>query len=199
MAFIEQRLLECVSYGTSGGPTWNTRKTPLKSGITRRNPLRARPLYRYHVMYRNLLPPGHRAVYDAFNACYGGVHSFRLKDWHEFEAEDELLAVATGSAQQVQLIKSYTFGAQTVTRRIRKPVVGTVELTANGAPLAAVVDYTTGMVTFTATAAQTIRWSGEFDVPVMFEQDELPFSGEDRGAGGLFLTGDVPLVEDISV
>lgn len=199
MAFINARLLDCVSFGTSGGPTFVTRKIALKNGIVRRNPLRSRPLYRYHVLYRNIDPDNHRLVNDAFIACYAGVHSFRLKDWHDYQADDELIGVAIAGAQEMQLIKSYAFGSQSVERAIRKPVSGTVTLTSNGSPLAATVDYATGIATFNGTAGHLIRWSGEFDVPVMFEQDELPFSGEDRGAGGLFLTGDVPLVEDISV
>lgn len=200
MAFIEERLLECVSYGTSGGPTWRTRKVSLRSGVVRRNPMRSRPLYRYQVLYNNLQPDHHKEVYDAFNACYGGVHSFRMKDWHDFECINELLPVlGTGSSQAVQLVKTYAFGSQSVTRLIRKPVTGTVVLRANGTPISVSVDYTTGIITFTATAAATLRFDCEFDVPVMFEGDELPFTGNEKGANGLFLSGDVPLIEDTSV
>lgn len=200
MAFIEERLLDCVSYGTQGGPTWLTRKVPLRSGIIRRNPLRSRPLYRFNVIYRNLLPQHHMEVINAFNACFGGVHSFRLKDWSDFEAHDELLPVlGTGAEQTVQLVKIYRFGNQNVSRPIRKPVEGTVTLTDDGNPIPVMVDYTTGMATFTASVGGILRWSGEFDVPVMFEDDELSFSGDDKGVDGLFLTSDVALMEDISV
>jgi uncharacterized protein (TIGR02217 family) len=198
--FIEQRLLECVTYGTRGGPTWVTRRVQLKNGVIRRNAMRSRPVYRFVVVYRNLHPEDHEEVVSAFNACMGGVYGFRLKDWQDFEATNELLpAAGTGSPQSVQLVKSYTFGSQTIARPIRKPVNGTVSLTANGSPIAATVDYTTGMVTYTAANGSVIRWSGEFDVPVIFEDDELSFSGDDKGVDGLFLTSDVSLIEDISV
>lgn len=200
MAFIEERLLECVSYGTSGGPSWRTRRIGLNNGVIRRNAMRARPLYRFNILYRNLNPQGHQAIYDAFNACMGGLHSFRLKDWQDFEAENEVIALATGGAQTVQLVKNYTFGSESVARPIRKPVTGTVTLAHNGVAFAPTsVDYTTGEVTFTTTAGHSVTWSGEFDVPVMFDADELPFSSENKGVDGLFLTGDVPLVEDIAV
>lgn len=199
MSFVEERLLDCVSYGTSGGPTWTTRKVPLRSGIIRRNPLRSRPLYRFNVVYRNLLPAHHMEVINAFNACFGGVHSFRIKDWSDFEAFDELLPVlGTGAEQTVQLAKLYQFGNVNVSRPIRKPVASTVTMTDDGAPLAFVLD-SVGRATFTATNGGVLRWSGEFDVPVMFEDDELSFSGDDKGADGLFLTSDVSLMEDISV
>lgn len=199
MSFIEDRLLECVTYGTAGGPTFSTRKIGLRSGIVRRNPRRSRPLYRYSVIYKNLSPTQHADVISAFNACYGGVHSFRLKDWSDFEADDEVLpVVGTGSSQSVQLVKGYTFGSNSIARPIRKPVHSTVVLTANNVPISKTIS-SVGVVTFTATAGHVLRWSGEFDVPVMFEDDELLFSGNDRGVNGLFLTSDVALVEDISV
>jgi len=198
MAFIEQRLLDCVSFGTSGGPTFATRKVSLRSGITRRNPLRSRPLYRFNIIYRNLMPEDHAGVIAAFNACYGGVHAFRLKDWSDFTATNELLAVTgTGASQNVQLTKTYTFGSQSVVRAIRKPVAGTVTMTANGSPISVSLNATTGIATLTASNGSALRWTGEFDVPVMFEDDALSFSGDDKGARGLFLTSDVALVEDL--
>lgn len=200
MSFVEARLLDCVSYGTRGGPTWATRKVGLKSDIIRRNPRRSRPLYRYTVIYRNLMEQDHMEVVNAFNACFGGVYAFRLKDWADFEAVGEPFAVlGTGAEQTLQLIKTYQFGDRNVVRNIRKPVEDTVVITDDGVPISSVVDTTTGMVTFTASSGGIIRWNGEFDVPVMFEDDSLSFSGDDKGADGLFLTSDVSLMEDLSV
>jgi uncharacterized protein (TIGR02217 family) len=197
--FIEERILECVTFGTAMAPTWRTRKIALKSGIMRRNAMRSRPLYRLTLQYRNLDPDRHAEVINAFNACMGGVHSFRVKDWSDFTADDELLPVlGTGAPQSVQLIKTYAFGNVELARSIRKPVASTVVVTANDVPISASIS-TVGVATFTAASSAILRWSGEFDVPMMFEQDELPFTGDDKGRNGLFLTGDVPLIEDIDV
>lgn len=198
MAFIETRLLDRVAYGTQGGPTWSTLRIPLRSGIVRRKARRARPQYRFLLLYQNLLPEHHDDVIAAFNAARGGLHSFRLKDWSDFVAVNETIATGTGSAQQVQLTKTYTFGNQSLVRTIRKPVTGTVSLTANSSPLSATIDYTTGVASFTTTNGAVVRWSGQFDVPVMFESDELMFAANNRGAQGLFLTADVSLVEDLA-
>lgn len=201
MSFIETRLLDCVRYGTQGGPTWLTRKIGLKSGIIRRNAMHSRPLYRFTVVYSNLNEEDHEKVIGAFNACFGGVHSFRLKDWADFRADrEQLSSLSTGAPQTLQLRKLYTFGTQTVARPIRKPVTGTVTMYRDGTPFVPTsIDYATGMVTFTQTAGGVITWDGQFDVPVMFEDDSLSFSIENRGAKGLFLTSDVSLIEDISV
>lgn len=200
MSFIEQRLLDRVSYGTQGGPTWSTLRIPLRSGVTRRKANRARPLYRFIIMYENLQETDHAQVIGAFNACLAGVHSFRLKDWSDYRVVNQFLVTADGSSeQQVQLFKLYEFGNENIEREIRKPVSGTVTLTADGAPISAVVDYETGLVTFAAAEDEIIRWSGEFDVPVYFEADELLFVANNRTASGLVLTNDVGLLEDISV
>lgn len=198
MAFIEERILDCVSYGTEGGPSWYVRRVGLRSGIVRRNAMLSRPLYKFAVVYRNLLAEDHVRVLNAFNATRAGVHGFRLKDWSDFEAVDEVIAVGTGAEQVIQLFKTYTFGGEFVQRPIRKPLAGVV-LTSNNAPLAGAVDTTTGIATFTAPAAEIVRWSGEFDVPVMFVNDRLSFSFEDKNNNdGFFLTADVDLEEDLS-
>lgn len=200
MSFINSRLLDCVAYGTECGPTWSTRKTGLRSGIVRRNPRRARPLYVANLLYQNLLQEHYEAVIAAFNACMGGVHSFRLKDWSDFTATNELLPVlGTGAPQQVQLVKTYAFGTGSVQRRIRKPVSGTVTMTADGDPQAATIDYATGVATLTAGSGDVLRWSGEFDIPMMFRDDALPFQAVSRNDGGLILTADIGLEEDLSV
>lgn len=196
MAFIETRLLDCVAYGTEGGPTWSTRRVGLKSGIIRRNANRSRPLYRFVVLYQNLNPEDHRSVIDAFNACRAGVFGFRLKDWSDYQADDEFVATGTGSEQIVQLAKLYEFGSQNLFRPIRKVVSAT--LTDDGDPLGASVDLNTGMATFTASVGGIVRWSGQFDVPVIFEQDELLFAAANRTSRGLALTADVGLEEDLS-
>lgn len=196
--FIESRLLDCVSYGTEGGPTWLTRKVGLRSGHVRRNAMRSRPLYRFSIIYARLRPADHAEVLSAFNACMGGTFGFRIKDWSDYEVEDELLTVGTGTPQIVQLIRNYTFGSQTVTRPIRKPVASTVTLTEGGVPMSAVVDYTTGVVQFTASPSAVIRWSGQFDVPVMFSDDQLSFSIDERNTNGFFLSANVALEEDVS-
>lgn len=199
MAMIEERLLDRIGLGSQNGPTFRTRRISVRSGIIYRNPVLALPLYRYQINYRNLALELHEEVVQAFNACMAGVHAFRIKDYQDYTATAEVLAtLGTGAEQEIQLTKKYSFGGQSLYRKIRKPVDGTVQLTANGAPLSAVVDSTTGIATYTAALGATVRWWGEFDVPVMFEDDALPFNGDDKNEEGLILTGNVALLEDRS-
>lgn len=199
MSFIESRLLDTLTVGVQGGPTWSTRKVALKSGIVRRNPMRSRPLYRFTIPNHPLDPTQSAIIIAAFNACRGGCDGFRFKDWGDWVAANELLpVVGTGAPQSVQLVKTYAFGANSVTRQIRKPVAGSVVISANGTPISSTLDSTTGIATFTAASAAVLRWSGQFDVPVVFSADELVLDTVGRNGKGLVLSVDVDLEEDLA-
>jgi uncharacterized protein (TIGR02217 family) len=193
--FNETRLLDCVAYGSQFGQEFNTRIVTLKSGFERRNIDWSMPLGRYSVLFQALNPEGHQAVRAAHMASMGSAIPFRFKDWTDYQAENELIGLATGDPQELQLTKSYTFGALKLERVIKKPVADTVELYADGVSIGVSVDETTGIVSFVADAASEITWTGEFDVPVRFENDRLDFDPAAKSGGSFLLTGDVDIVE----
>ncbi len=219
MAFRDERLLELVGYGFTGGPTFATTRVSLVSGHERRNAERGRPKYKYTAPFDAIDTDHHAIVIAAYVANLGPVHSFRFKDWADYTLEDEDLGQAVGTPDEtLQLVKNYTFGDPavpgffwTVTRPITKPVDSTRFTRANGyvadavaltltedlgggpVPLAFTCDYATGIVTFTASGAGAIiRASGEFDVPVHFDDDSLDFTFQNWRAHST----DVVLVED---
>jgi len=195
--FIEERLLVKVAFGTAIGPTYSTREKTLMNAKTRRNQGWDYPKYRGIVRFQNLREEQHQLVINAFHACGGRAVGFRVKDFSDFSGTCVLTASATGSPQSVQLFKTYTFGSVTRTRLIRKPVSGTVSLTATTPPTDVSVDTATGIVTFTGTVGQTVTATYQFDVPMRFEQDELIFSIDDKNnTYGFYLNADVPLIED---
>lgn len=172
MSFIEQRLFESISYGFSGGPTWNTGQVPLRSGIIRRNIKRSRPLSKFKGSFNNRDKPTFKLLLDAFNATQGAAYGFRFKNWLDFEALAEPLGVAVDGAQTVQLVKGYAFGSKTTSVPIRKPNADVI-VYADGSPIAATVDTTTGEAALTSTAGAVLTWSGTYDIPVMFENDDF--------------------------
>ncbi len=175
--FIETALLDKVTYGFVGGPTYLTIRVPLLSGIVARNAERSQPLYRFNAPYENIQQEHHDDVIKAYNACLGGLHSFRFKDHADFTLTTEILGTALGGTDEtMQLIKTYTFGAVSTVRTIKKPITGTVFLFEDGSPLSSAVDTTTGIVTFTSTVGKVITATAEFHVPVMFLEDSLQFS-----------------------
>ena len=192
--FNEARLLDCVAYGSQFGYRYNTRINELRNGVERRNAEWERPLMRGTVIFQNLRQGDADAVIAAHHACMGSLVGFRVKDWFDFKAENEFIGTATGVAQQMQLIKTYTFGSFSNHRVIYKPVNGTVKIFSNEFEIPATIDYTTGIVSFSAQPGNDITWSGEFDVPVRFEDDEMSFS-IDNNSGEFVVNNDVGFIE----
>ena len=94
-------------------------------------------------------------------------------------------------------MKRYESGAQSWTRRIVKPVAGSVRIALGGvepAPSSWSVNTTTGIVTFdTAPAAGVLVTAGfEFDVPVRFDTDRLDVTWDLDRLGSI---ASIPLVE----
>jgi uncharacterized protein (TIGR02217 family) len=173
MAFIELQLLNKVRYGLESNPTFLTTKVPLMSGIVASNAERSRPLYEFNAPYGNISQDDHAEIVAAFIACLGGVHSFRFKDWADYQGVAEVIGTAVGGAgETMQLIKTYTMLTQDTVRPIKKPV-GQATLYEDGVPLASTTDTTTGIVTFTSSAGKVITADFEFDVPVMFMNDKI--------------------------
>ena len=202
--FNETRLLDSVAYGSEFGSEFSTRITTLKNGFERRNIQWSMPLGRYSVLFQALEPSDHIAVRGAHMASMGAAIPFRFKDWTDFQAENQLLGVGTGENQSEQLVKVYSFGPISLSRIIKKPVIGTVSLVewlsdvglGVPIPIASTVDYTTGIASFAATAGRKVTWSGEFDVPVRFVDDRLDVDPVAMTCDGEYrLTADVELTE----
>lgn len=193
--FNEKRLLDRVAYGSSYGHSFNTRVVSLRSGVEARNANWSMPLGQYSVIFRNLRREHHEQVIAAHRACFGQLIGFRLRDWSDYQATEQLIGTGTGAEQQLQLVKHYDFGPLQFTRKIAKPVEGSITVKAAGVEVAALVDSSTGVLTITANPGDPITWSGLFDVPVRFANDDISFEVVDKGAGGFFLTSDVELQE----
>ncbi len=193
MSFIEERLLDEMAYGFSGGPTWMTSVTQLRSGIERRNQVRSRPMHRFSASFDSREKSVLDELIGAFNACAGSAYGFRFKDWMDYEALDESFATGTGAEQTVQIVKNYVFGPRSIAVPIRKPLNGVV-VKADGVPIAATVSTITGMAAFIAPLGSVVTWSGEFDRPVRFASDDFSGTIDTFGIHSIA----VELVEDMS-
>jgi len=194
MAFIESRLLDRVAYGFTGGDTFLTTRVPLLSGHVARNAERILPLFRGSAPYESIEDADRAEVINVFNVCVPGPHSFRFKNWQNYQGTLEVIGTAVGGVDEtMQLIKTYTLVGQSTIRNIVKPVTDTTTLFEDGVPLAFTIDTTTGIVTFTSTAGKVITATYEFDIPVMFDTDDLPFSIVNWAAS----SADIDLMEDL--
>lgn len=194
MAFIDTRLSPRVAYGFTGGPEWKTLVVPMMSGRNRRRAEWSMPHHRYTADYTLLDPVAQNEVLEAFIVCRGQLHSFRFKDWNDFVATDQSMAVGDGTSTPRFLTKTYTFGGQSYVRTITLPIVATLVVTANGAPIAVTFNANTGKVTPDAPwpNGAVIKASFEFDVRVRFADDFVPFTRNSPRTA----QAEVSLVED---
>lgn len=172
---VEKLLPVDVAPGQAGGPGFMTQVKKLRGGAEFRNRLWTDPLRSYSTRYNHkeqswLVDELHSFVYEV-----GGSHlAFRARDWSDYLAEDEQVAVADGETWWFRLYRRY--GAYE--RRIIKPRPATVTVYVDGYEVdrnAYVVDGVNGTIIFghPPPEGSLITWSGEFHVPVRFEDDVL--------------------------
>jgi uncharacterized protein (TIGR02217 family) len=206
MAFHEVRFPDDISRGARGGPERRTQVVELASGDEERNASWADSRRRYDAAYGIRRADDLAAVVAFFEARNGRLHGFRWKDWGDFKSGlpsapltpiDQALGTGDGTTTAFQLVKRYESGSQAWTRRIVKPVAGTVRVALDGvepAPSSWSVNMTTGIVTFDAApSAGVLLTAGfEFDVPVRFDTDRLDVTWDLDRLGSI---ASIPLVE----
>ena len=153
--------------------------------------MRPRPLPRY----QRPLPRCPRELLNLAHAARGSLYSWLFKDWNDYSVTAQSLGTAPSGTTAVQLVKTYTYGSETYTRTITKPVASTVTVYQNGSPKSGTLDEATGLFTPNSawTAGAALTWTGEFDVPVRFANDFLPATWDNYQVRTL----DVELVEII--
>jgi uncharacterized protein (TIGR02217 family) len=195
MSFIEVQFPSDISYGSSGGPQYATDVVASVSGHEQRNSSWSQARARYNIAHGVKTKAQLDALIAFFRARKGRAIGFRFKDWTDYQAT-ETIGTGDGVRTVFQLIKTYTSGAVTESRTIRKPVTGTVQVYVNAVLQASGVSiaYSTGEIIFAAPPApgQLVSASFEFDVPVRFDTDTLSASLD---AYGVHSWLDIPLME----
>jgi uncharacterized protein (TIGR02217 family) len=205
MAFHEVRFPDDISRGARGGPERRTRIIELASGDEERNSPWADSRRRYDAVYGIRRADDLAAVVAFFEARHGRLHGFRWKDWSDYKsclpsaspsAADQIIGEGDGSTTEFQLVKVYASGAQSYSRRIVKPVAGTVLIALDGIPQGSgwSVDPSTGVVSFAAAPGNGVIVTAgfEFDVPVRFDTDRLDVTLDIERMGSIT---SIPLVE----
>jgi len=177
MAFIDARINSDYTFGFVGGPQWKTLKVPMASGHNRKNKDWSLPLGRWQTNYALLTPANQEALLAAFWVCGGGFSNFRFKDYNDFRVIDQVIGVGDGTSTPLQLVRNYQFGSVVFTRPIKLPLHAVIKDQDDNV-LGATVNATTGMATPTSPwpNGKVLRWNGEFDVKVEFEEDYNPFT-----------------------
>lgn len=178
--FHEVRFPEDISYGSSGGPGFNTSVIDLASGHEQRNINWSRARAKYDASYGVKTREQMQEILDFFYARRGKAFGFRFKDWMDFTLERQAIGVAGGS-NVLQVFKRYEpLTAHYYDRPLTKIVPNTVQIWSNGtARSSSLLDINTGLINTTGFAGQTFEVACEFDVPVRFDTDELNITHDD--------------------
>lgn len=202
MTFHDVKLDEDVERGAQGGPGFKTTITTLSSGFEQRNINWEKARGRWDISYGLDDKATHEPTLAFFYNRFGRAHTFRFKDWTDFEigvdATDtpQTIGAGTGSQNQFQASRLYTSGAFSYTRPITKLVSGTVRVFLDGVEQFAgfTVDLITGVVDFTAAPAGgvVVGLISEFDAHVRFDIDQLDLRAF---FDGNFSMPEIPLIE----
>ena len=202
MSFHEVSLPARLAFGSTGGVERRTEVVTLASGHERRSTPWASGRRRY------LIGSGLRSLDDMaaltafFEARQGRLYGFRFRDFADFKScapgaepgpGDQAIGTGDGVTTQFPLAKAY--GG--TTRRIAKPVEGSVRVAVDGVeppPEDWSVDVSTGEVTFASAPGDgaEITAGFRFDTPVRFDADRLEITLESFGSGRMVA---MPLIE----
>lgn len=173
---------EDISYGSTGGPGFNTTVIELSSGAEQRNINWSKAKATYEVSHGIKTREQMEELQDFFMARRGKAYGFRFKDWADFEVENTIIALGDGTKTEFQIVKYYEpLTDFTYVREITKIVPDTLVVKVNGVVATPTVDISTGKITFTVAPAADaeIMVSCEFHVPVRFDTDEMKISHDD--------------------
>lgn len=207
--FYQWELDICPAFGWQGGPGANTRIDSLKNQHERRVPRGDLMRHTFNLPFNSIDDETYyQYVKSAHAVMYGMLHSFLVKDHLDYTADQASLGVAPSGTTAVQLQIPYEIvlpGGMVVGTRerpITKPVAnGLVMYQANGSgvltPKTGTVDELTGLWTPSTswTAGRAIAWSGEFRVPVRFNNDIMPASIVAKSRTRRFIEGSIELIE----
>lgn len=191
MAFHDVVFPEEIAYGSKGGPKFRTTIVTLASGLERRNVEWKRVRAEYDVSHGVKDPAQLQELRDFFYGRRGRAHSFRFKDWGDYEWFNQAIGYGDGVTKKFQLIKSYEPGPYQYDRVVTKPEQGSLdpilvggEAFVENGPVSTIeqrrvqytVNYSDGTVNFyTAPAAglSIILPYGRFHVHARFDVDDF--------------------------
>lgn len=177
LSFVEERISDGeILKNSTGGPVFSTRVTKNGNAHEQRNINWDSAMWKGQLGERMLLSKQMDTLLAFFHARRGKACGFRYKDFADYTVRAGQGTLEGIGGDGYQLFKTYPTSAGVPTKRkILKPVPRTVVVFEAGveAPVQVSVDYATGIVRLQQSALGKLSWTGEFDVPVRFDVDEL--------------------------
>jgi len=195
MTFHDVRLPEEVEKGATGGPLFHTTVIDLANGSEQRNADWSEARHEWELSYGVQDKDDFAAVRSFFFARRGMAHTFRFKDWSDYDLVDETQGVGNDVNLQFQLIKTYeSSGPSPYYRRITRPITSGIVWKVDGVVRGATHN---GLGVYTLSGAPPVNGalvtaSGEFDMCVRFGVDKFSLQLDTDIAGSI---GSLPVLE----
>lgn len=198
MAFHDARLDTTIENGAVGGPRFKTTVLSSDSGFEQRNIDWTAARAEFDVSHAIKDRTTYHSLLDFFYARQGRAHSFRFKDWTDYEMGNPNIptsgtalqfGLGDGTTTIFQVYKPYTDASITYNRKLTKIVAATytvydeTSLLTEGGGSDYTIDITTGLITFNSAplgtggtgpgGAHILAANLEFDVHVRFDVDNL--------------------------
>lgn len=199
--FSESLLPVDVAPNASMGAQFKTSIIQLRGGGEFRQTNWSQPLRSFSVRYGARIPDDLQSLVSFILEVQGNLVAFRARDWSDYTATDEDVAVADGVSDFYRLQKAYN----SHNRRILKILSVGFTVSINDVPLTSdefCLDVNNGVIIFrdVPTSGDVIKWSGEFYVPVRFTDDimEVMMFFKDAGRTENIGLKEVRLTEDLN-
>lgn len=181
--FLELQLDPNISYGATGGLSFNTLVVGNPSRIETRFQQQNRGYWKLTISLNDKSKTQMQAIQDHFEAVRGKTYGWRFRNKRNYIANNEPVPLLTGTTMQLR--KTRTVAGVTTVELIRKPdMTLPITIQKNGTDFPAAgnwtLDTTTGIVTFTTDqTGSTFTWSGEHDMAARFDVDDFGAGWED--------------------
>ncbi|WDM84989.1 DUF2460 domain-containing protein [Ehrlichia sp. JZT12] len=180
MTFNEIRFPEDISYGSTGGPEFLTNIIETNNGTEYRKVNLSYPRNKYNIIYSAKSEEQLSKLISFFYIHKGRAIGFRFKDWSDYKAKKQKIGTGNSQQRNFQIIKTYKIGQQSYVRIITKPVINTVKIYYNNTVQTHgfTVNPSNGQLEFNIPPDNGIEIYAdyEFDIPVRFDSDYLPYS-----------------------
>lgn len=196
MAFLEQRLDARIERGAQGGPVnRGRRKVYTYGGALKQQFGWSAPLQEWEVSHGIKSPAdveSLRAMWYVVN--FTPYEGFLFRDWSDYQATAANTSLSLVSGSIYQLNRVYTYASISFVRRITRPDASVRVFNAGGSELTVTLqDSTTGRVTL--ASGTPAYWTGTFNVPVTFADDQWLTEIETSPAGPMLICPSIKLEE----
>jgi len=179
VGFLTQRFPDLIARGAVGGAEYMTTIAYVTGGANQRNIDRALPLHKWTVSQAIKTDTNARLCDAHFRKAKGRGHSFRFKDWWDYQLTVAQSRLVTITSTTFQLSKVYGSDEPTFeeVRPLTRIVAGTLSVFLDAVLQSTPTNYTvnmdTGVVTFTSPPGAAVRTAScQFDVPCYYDIDD---------------------------